>query len=418
MVTPLVVFYLLVDWHPMLAKIDGWLPRDHAPTVRKLAGDINAAVAAFIRGQGTICLILGVFYALALSWACATACSSAWRPALLRSCRSSAGRSGLITALALALVQFWPDDDAGAEGAGVFAPGMALDTAVLSPQIVGEKIGLHPVWLIFALFVFSYLFGFVGMLVAVPLAAAIGVLVRFALELYLESSSVYHGHDAAGAGRAPHDRPPQPTRARSRRTGRRSAPRTSWSARSNARSRRARRSLAGLAAGAARSWSVGPGAGKSHLAHVWRLKSGAGTSEAASCDEARMPSPSPTARWSSRTSTRHRRRARAVPSAEPRPRAAPVDAADLAAAGRAIWTIALPDLRSRLRALPFVDDRPADEALLHGGAGEAVRRPAAGGRAARDRPSACATWSARWPSRPGRGTDRRAAMRRTQGDAR
>ena len=67
LVTPVVMFYVLVDWHPMIKKIDGWLPREHAGTLRKLAGDVNAAVAAFIRGQGTVCLILGTFYALALS---------------------------------------------------------------------------------------------------------------------------------------------------------------------------------------------------------------------------------------------------------------------------------------------------------------------------------------------------------------
>jgi predicted PurR-regulated permease PerM len=79
---------------------------------------------------------------------------------------------------------------------------MALDSAVLSPKIVGSKIGLHPVWLIFALFVFSYLFGFAGMIVAVPLAAATGVLVRFALEVYL-SSSIYKGGAADGPGSPP-----------------------------------------------------------------------------------------------------------------------------------------------------------------------------------------------------------------------
>ena len=80
---------------------------------------------------------------------------------------------------------------------GVFLAGMVLDSALLGPKIVGQKIGLHPVWLIFALFVFSYLFGFVGMLVAVPVAAAIAVLVRFALSLYLQSS-VFRGKGAAG----------------------------------------------------------------------------------------------------------------------------------------------------------------------------------------------------------------------------
>jgi predicted PurR-regulated permease PerM len=73
-----------------------------------------------------------------------------------------------------------------------------LDAGFLSPNIVGSKIGLHPVWLIFSLFVFSYLFGFVGVLVAVPIAAAVGVLVRFALSVYL-ASDVYRGAEAAPA---------------------------------------------------------------------------------------------------------------------------------------------------------------------------------------------------------------------------
>ena len=69
LITPIVVFYLLVDWHPMLERIDQALPRDHASTIRRLAGDINDAVAAFIRGQGAICLVLGIYYAIGLSWA-------------------------------------------------------------------------------------------------------------------------------------------------------------------------------------------------------------------------------------------------------------------------------------------------------------------------------------------------------------
>jgi predicted PurR-regulated permease PerM len=95
------------------------------------------------------------------------------------------------------VLQFWPEATPLIIVFAIFLGGQALDAAFLSPAIVGSKIGLHPVWLIFALFVFSYLFGFVGMLVAVPVAAAIGVLVRYALNVYL-TSSVYQG-DAGGA---------------------------------------------------------------------------------------------------------------------------------------------------------------------------------------------------------------------------
>jgi predicted PurR-regulated permease PerM len=201
LITPLVVFYLLVDWHPMLEKLNGWLPRDHQTTIRRLSGEINDAVAAFIRGQGLVCLVLGLVYALGLSM-------MGLKYGLLIGIGTGIASFvpfvgwalGLIVALVLAALQFGPDFGAFAKVAAVFAAGQAIDAAVLSPKLVGEKIGLHPVWLMVALFVFSYLFGFTGVLVAVPVAAAVGVLVRFALEVYL-SSSIYQGRAAV---------PPQP----------------------------------------------------------------------------------------------------------------------------------------------------------------------------------------------------------------
>ena len=197
LVTPLVVFYLLVDWHPMLARIDGWLPRDHAPKIRRLAGEINGAVSAFIRGQGTVCLILGVFYAAALS-------AAGLKYGLLVGIATGlmafvpfiGWALGLLTASGLAVVQYWPDMMPLLIVIGIYLAGQGLDAGFLSPNIVGSRIGLHPVWLIFALFSFTYLFGIVGTLVAVPLAAAIAVLVRFALDVYL-SSSVYRGSEGA-----------------------------------------------------------------------------------------------------------------------------------------------------------------------------------------------------------------------------
>lgn len=193
LVTPLVVFYLLVDWHPMLAKVDRWLPRDYAPSIRTLASEMNDAVSAFVRGQGTVCMILGAFYALSLSL---IGLNYGLLVGLLTGLFSFVPfvgwALGLITALTLALAQFWPGMTEPLLVVGVFAAGQALDAGFLSPNIVGSKIGLHPVWLIFALFAFSYLFGFVGTLVAVPVAAALAVLIRFALTAYLESP-VYRG---------------------------------------------------------------------------------------------------------------------------------------------------------------------------------------------------------------------------------
>ena len=204
LITPVVVFYLLVDWHAMLARVDRALPRDHAPTIRRLAGEINAAVAAFIRGQGTICVVLGIFYAIGLSWAGIDyGLLIGLTTGLLAFIPIVGWLLGLICATSLAIVQFWPNLVPLAKVAGVLAAGIAMDAAFLSPRFVGERIGLHPVWLIFALFVFSYVFGLVGTLIAVPLAAAMGVLVRFAVEVYLDSS-VYKG--VATSGETPSSR--------------------------------------------------------------------------------------------------------------------------------------------------------------------------------------------------------------------
>jgi predicted PurR-regulated permease PerM len=210
LITPVIVFYLLVDWHPMLARIDRALPRDHAPTIRRLAGEINDAVAAFIRGQGAICLMLGLYYGAGLSWAgIQYGLLVGLTTGLLAFIPVVGWMLGAVTAAVLAIVQYWPDLTPLLKATLVLASGIAIDAAVLSPRFVGQKIGLHPVWLIFALFVFSYLFGLVGTLVAVPLAAAIGVLVRFAVQVYLDSA-VYKGTAAAADGETmpkPRDKP-------------------------------------------------------------------------------------------------------------------------------------------------------------------------------------------------------------------
>lgn len=202
LVTPLVMFYMLVDWKPMLAKVESWLPRDHAPTIRAVAADVDGAVSAFIRGQGTVCLLLSAYYGLALSMIGLDYGLLVGILTGLFSFIPFVGWAlGFIVSATLAIMQFWPDETPLLMVAGVFLLAQALDAAVLSPKIVGSKIGLHPVWLILALFVFSYLFGFLGMLVAVPVAAALAVLVRFALQLYLKSD-VYRGTAAAGKGPA------------------------------------------------------------------------------------------------------------------------------------------------------------------------------------------------------------------------
>jgi predicted PurR-regulated permease PerM len=180
----------------MLEKLNGWLPRDHQTTIRRLSTDINNAVAAFIRGQGLVCLVLGLLYALGLTFVGLKYGLLIGIGTGIASFVPIVGWAlGLIVALVLAALQFGPLPGPLVQVALVFVAGQAVDAALLSPKLVGEKVGLHPVWLMVALFVFSYLFGFVGVLVAVPVAAAVGVLVRFALEVYL-SSSIYQGRSA------------------------------------------------------------------------------------------------------------------------------------------------------------------------------------------------------------------------------
>jgi predicted PurR-regulated permease PerM len=158
-----------------------------------LASEINDAVSAFIRGQGAICMMLGIFYAAGLSWAGINyGLLIGLVTGLLAFIPVVGWMLGLACTAAVAIVQFWPDLVPLAKAVAVLVIGISVDAAFLSPRFVGERIRLHPVWLIFALFVFSYLFGLVGTLIAVPLAAAVAVLVRFAVGVYL-GSYVYRG---------------------------------------------------------------------------------------------------------------------------------------------------------------------------------------------------------------------------------
>ncbi len=184
-VTPVVAFYLLYDWDHMLERLDALLPREHAETIRALGRDIDAAIAAFIRGQGAVCLFLGLFYAISLSIIGLNFGFLIGSVAGVISFIPFVGSIvGFLLSVGVAIVQFWPDWIWVLVVAGVFAVGQFLEGNILQPRLVGSSIGVHPVWLMFALFAFGSLFGFVGVLLAVPVTAAIGVLVRFAVERY------------------------------------------------------------------------------------------------------------------------------------------------------------------------------------------------------------------------------------------
>jgi len=202
-VTPVVAFYMLNDWDRMIARIDGWLPLQHKETVRELASEVNHTLAGFVRGQVTVCLALGAFYAIALI---AAGLNFGLLIGLAAGILSFIPYVGFLVggalSIGMALVQFWPDWVHIGVIVAIFAAGNFLEGNILSPKLVGSSIGLHPVWLMFALFAFGYLFGFVGMLLAVPISAVIGVLMRFALKQYL-ASRLYLGDEGPPAKELP-----------------------------------------------------------------------------------------------------------------------------------------------------------------------------------------------------------------------
>jgi len=184
-IVPVVAFYMLLDWDKMVAKINGLLPLDHASEIRVIAREIDKTLSSFIRGQGTVCLSMGTFYAIGLMLV-------GLQFGLL-----VGAFAGIITfipyigaliggalAIGLGLFQFWGDWTSLGLVAAVFMAGQVLEGNVITPKLVGSSVGLHPVWLMLALSVFGTLFGFVGMLVAVPVAATIGVLVRYGIGRY------------------------------------------------------------------------------------------------------------------------------------------------------------------------------------------------------------------------------------------
>ena len=192
-VTPVVAFYILVDWDRMISKLDSWLPLDHRETLRKIAREINHALAGFIRGQSIVCLFLALWYSVGLTL---IGLDYGFLIGVVGGVLSFVPYVGSLTALVLslsvALFQGWPSLKLFLLALAVVGAGQFLEGYVLSPQLVGESIGVHPVWLMFALLAFGQLFGFLGLLIAVPTAAAIGVLARHLIAVYL-TSPLYRG---------------------------------------------------------------------------------------------------------------------------------------------------------------------------------------------------------------------------------
>lgn len=192
-VSPVVAFYLLLDWDRMIAKVNAMLPREHALTIRGLARDIDTVLAGFVRGQLTVCLILGSFYALGLM---AVGLQYGFLVGMVAGMLSFipyvGSATGLLLSVGIAAFQFWSEPFWIFATAAIFLFGQFVEGNVLAPNLIGKSVGLHPVWLILALSVFGALFGFAGLLVAVPVAAALGVVSRFLIDQYL-ASPLYTG---------------------------------------------------------------------------------------------------------------------------------------------------------------------------------------------------------------------------------
>ncbi|MCB1455251.1 MAG: AI-2E family transporter [Nitratireductor sp.] len=179
----------------MIALIDSWIPRDSVDEVRMLAREVDRVLAGFVRGQALVSLTLGTFYAAGLVILGVNFGFLIGLVAGIVSFIPYLGSTlGFVVSVGIALLQFWPDWIMPTATAALFISGQMIEGYILQPYMIGTNVGLHPVWLMFALFAFGSLFGFTGMLVAVPAAAAVGVIVRFALGRYL-SSELYRGHD-------------------------------------------------------------------------------------------------------------------------------------------------------------------------------------------------------------------------------
>jgi len=192
-IAPVVAFYLLRDWDAIVTRIHDLLPRQHAGTIVELARESDTVLAGFVRGQAIVCVSLGTFYAVGLSLVGLDLGLLVGLGAGLISFVPYVGTIlGFVISMGLAFAQF-SDTLHIALTAAVFAMGQFLEGNFLSPWLVGNRVGLHPVWMIFALLSGGTLFGFVGILMAVPVAAVLGVLVRFSLRRY-RNSHLYHGH--------------------------------------------------------------------------------------------------------------------------------------------------------------------------------------------------------------------------------
>lgn len=191
---PVVTFYLLRDWDKLVAHVDALLPREAQPTIRRLARETDSVLGAFVRGQLLVMLGLAIYYAIALKLVGLDVGPLIGMIAGLVSFVPYLGFIiGIVASLIAALVQFHDAYHLIAVLV-VFGIGNLLESYVLVPKLVGDRIGLHPVAVIFAVLAFGELFGFIGVLLALPMASIAMVLLRFLRGRY-EASTLFAGRE-------------------------------------------------------------------------------------------------------------------------------------------------------------------------------------------------------------------------------
>lgn len=194
-IVPVVAFYCLRDWPNIIKRTEKLFPRRHAKSLRAVFNEFDMRLAGFMRGQLLVCLSLGCIYgfsltAIGLNFGLAIG----FLAGVLSFIPYVGSTFGFVASVSVALVQYTGYEMPGVV-VGIFIVGQLIEGNFLTPKLVGERIGLHPVWVIFALMTGGNLFGFTGLLLAVPVSALIGVLVRHGLKLY-EKSPAYLGSKA------------------------------------------------------------------------------------------------------------------------------------------------------------------------------------------------------------------------------
>jgi predicted PurR-regulated permease PerM len=189
LISPVVAFYLLRDWDHLMARLDAWLPRSIEPTAKRLLGEADIALSGFVRGQTIVCFCLGVMYAIGWSLlGLQYGLLLGMLVGILAFVPTVGPTFGMIVAMIVAIGQWGAAEPLKIIGVfAVFIVTQAIEGGFLTPKLIGDKVGLHAVWVLFAVFAGAALMGFVGVFIAVPVAAVIAVIGRYSLERYLQS---------------------------------------------------------------------------------------------------------------------------------------------------------------------------------------------------------------------------------------